>query len=889
MQRQKQKTHKSKPPEGSGKKVVSYPPDRVYGNIDEAAKNCRKVYFIYLSLLSYALLTAVTTSNKQLILGENVKLPLINMEVSAYLFFMLTPIIAIAILTYIQLYLLKVNELIQYSIEECREENPHCPNQGDHECDIYHICTGYQSRLYPWMIIFSRYSNIKVVGKLQRLLANLSLWWLLPIILMAFSLLIIKKHENISSIILLLLTILGTIFEISFWVSSKQVRIVKPNPKDQKDKNYVYHHSAVNLNEKEMLTKPYTEVKFFYNIKKAKKYPGCIALSVLVILFSVFHVTINYKVREGVLWSESDNWGENVDFATKWFRNWFFVDLSQKNLISGPNGTQKSEMLYWVNLENTNLAGANLASTILTKANLKNSKLTNANLLGANLDDADLEQANLNSAKLAEASLIGSFLFETNLKKSDLLMAKLQGANLVRAQLQNSDLGKADLSEAELKSSDLRDANLRQANLRAANLEGASLKNARLNEADLLYANLLGVKEVTAIQIKEAKNWQMALYDQLLSDNLGLPKDHNQRVNQRIFANYDLKNAYLEKADLIGANLLGANLQGADLTNAKLWATNLQKAILVGAKLERAELLSAQLREANLRKTNLRHANLHQAILSGADLMYADFRQAENIEINQLQKAMNWMLALYNEDLITRLGLEPDHNKRVLKKDFSHCKYFNGANLRMADLQGANLRGVDLRMADLQGANLRGADLSKADLHQASLVSADLLFADLRLAKEIKVEQLHRAKNWQLATYHPEIINDIGLPQDHNKRVEKKNFSGYDLREADLHKAELQGANLREAKLDNAILRETNLKGANLEKAQLVYADLEGADLRNAILYETDLSDANFCDADLRGIFFLKIEQFSDVDNLLRAELDDNIKKQLSSKYPSKF
>ncbi|HDI4203021.1 TPA: pentapeptide repeat-containing protein [Listeria monocytogenes] len=53
------------------------------------------------------------------------------------------------------------------------------------------------------------------------------------------------------------------------------------------------------------------------------------------------------------------------------------------------------------------------------------------------------------------------------------------------------------------------------------------------------------------------------------------------------------------------------------------------------------------------------------------------------------------------------------------------------ANLRRADLSGANLRHADLRRADLSGANLRHADLRRADLSYANLRRADLSYADL--------------------------------------------------------------------------------------------------------------------------------------------------------------
>ena len=119
--------------------------------------------------------------------------------------------------------------------------------------------------------------------------------------------------------------------------------------------------------------------------------------------------------------------------------------------------------------------------------------------------------------------------------------------------------------------------------------------------------------------------------------------------------------------------------------------------------------------------------------------------------------------------------------KKILSE---HSNWINGyggkqANLRWADLSGADLREADLRWADLREANLRWADLSGADLSGADLREADLSEADLREA---------------------------------------------DLSEADLRKADLSGADLRKADLSEADLRWADLSGA----------DLSGADLRKA-------------------------------------------------------
>ena len=78
-------------------------------------------------------------------------------------------------------------------------------------------------------------------------------------------------------------------------------------------------------------------------------------------------------------------------------------------------------------------------------------------------------------------------------------------------------------------------------------------------------------------------------------------------------------------------------------------------------------------------------------------------------------------------------------NKEELKEILdNHKKWLNDepggkkANLRDADLRGADLSFADLRGADLRGADLRGANLRYADLRGANLRYADLRSADLR-------------------------------------------------------------------------------------------------------------------------------------------------------------
>ncbi len=95
-------------------------------------------------------------------------------------------------------------------------------------------------------------------------------------------------------------------------------------------------------------------------------------------------------------------------------------------------------------------------------------------------------------------------------------------------------------------------------------------------------------------------------------------------------------------------------------------------------------------------------------------------------------------------------------------------------------MRGADLRFASLRNADLRDANLIGADLSDADLRSANLSGAKLSGADLR----------------------------------------DGDLRGADLSGANLSGADLRGANLRDADLSGANLRADNLSGADLSGAK---------------------------------------------------------------------
>ena len=113
-----------------------------------------------------------------------------------------------------------------------------------------------------------------------------------------------------------------------------------------------------------------------------------------------------------------------------------------------------------------------------------------------------------------------------------------------------------------------------------------------------------------------------------------------------------------------------------------------------------------------------------------------------------------------------------DDLKEILRK---HALWLNNdPEGEKADLRWANLTGADLKRAKLMWADLRGANLYKADLYKADLKGANLREADLKGAN------LYRADlRWA-------------------------NLNEADLRWANLNKADLWGADLWGADLSEA-------------------------------------------------------------------------------------
>jgi uncharacterized protein YjbI with pentapeptide repeats len=254
------------------------------------------------------------------------------------------------------------------------------------------------------------------------------------------------------------------------------------------------------------------------------------------------------------------------------------VNLSDSDLRDADlrNANMNNANLSRSNLKGANLEGAKLDGVDFDGANLSSLQLADVDLSGRSLIEADfsgtrLDSINLRGAKLYNANFQKASLMIVDLSNADLRGVSFQEASIrtdinlyrylgPRASFDNADLSDSNFSKANfsgelsfvgtnlskadlsgLKSAifcDFSNANLSNANLRGADLRGAIFNNANLSGADLSEADFRDIEftppdhfdpgkkktiGLTLEQIRKAKNWNKALYDEDFRKQLGLP------------------------------------------------------------------------------------------------------------------------------------------------------------------------------------------------------------------------------------------------------------------------------------------------------------------------------------------------------------------------------
>ena len=551
-------------------------PDWLIDNIAECSKNARAIYLLYLGFLAYCTVTLFGVTDRQIVLNEGVRLPIVNVDVSLRGFFVFAPVVAFLVFVYLQLYLQRLKRLKLDLREGYRDVR--------------------STRLYPWMLNIADRAEPGFVGGLQRFIVGLSLWWALPAVLFFFSFVFLKTHEPVWTWRLNLApTISATVAACFWWAYSAGIR---RHP-------FLFPLTLILTG---LLATDYLNGVRHYSLAGDRARGQTVDLS--------YQVLIEEQNEEyDVYWLDlrkAQLQGANLTSAVL-----KKADLQKVNL--------KHAVLTRANLQDARLDSARLDSTDFTSAKLNGANFTFAKLNGANLQKARLDNANLNSTKLN-----GARLLEAHLDNADLRMSRLNGANLIRAKLNGTNLQDAHLYGAHLNFTKLDGANLQDAHLDSADLAHAKLNDAhlygtRLNGAHLSEAQLDGA-DLTSARLNGA--------------NLDKARLNGASLLETYLNGATLRRATLTKAYLPGTRLEEASLIEAELNGTFLYRTRLAGSSLNHAQLDSALLIDTQLQGATLVSADLRGAVILIAELDSADLQRAKLHGVSFFQVSDLENSL---------------------------------------------------------------------------------------------------------------------------------------------------------------------------------------------------------------------------------------------------------
>jgi len=275
------------------------------------------------------------------------------------------------------------------------------------------------------------------------------------------------------------------------------------------------------------------------------------------------------------------------------------------------------------------------------------------------------------------------------------------------------------------------------------------LKSSKLEE------RLNAISILTEIAFNSEDSYNL-IFEQFISFILKNPlimKDDDKYLNKKdiqAVLNFIGRREYHQRHKKI--NLVNAKIGNADLTGASLFESDLSGTDLTGIDLSNANLGDAKLYSANLYSANLSGVNLFQAYLSGANLCDANLTEAYLSE-TCLDNVNFHGACLYKSNLtgadITASNFH-QANLTLANLNITNCYR---TNFTESDLQGTDFTGANLEKANLCGANLYGIILKDANLSEANLEDID----------PIILENIKLARNWELATYSPEIKRQLGL------------------------------------------------------------------------------------------------------------------------------
>ena len=391
------KANREEPPtaEEEGKPEA---PDWLFENITEASKLARRIYLVYISFLLYTAVTAAGITDRQLLLNENVTLPILKTTMPLTGFCVLAPLVCLFLYLYFQLYVHRIDGIV-----------------GQLEADYSPLP---KRRLYPWMINIAANPEPGMMGHLQRIVVDLSGWALLLSVLYLFWFSVRRgQHRGVTLYVGVIVLI-----ALTLWLML---------------------HTA---KRRRIMAEKQTARRFRFSRITSFRTAGIVILLFLFVTVSMDLLALFGK--ESLVFFGP--FRKHYDFS--------FQSLSSQPSVE----TELPYWLYLrlARLQGARLLHTNLRRTDLSHARLTRAQGDSANFTGCNFFSAWLDQCTfrgtlIDSVVLDSAILRASDLSQAKIRNSSLKWADMRDVNLSYANLRGSDLYNAVLDSAILLGADL--------------------------------------------------------------------------------------------------------------------------------------------------------------------------------------------------------------------------------------------------------------------------------------------------------------------------------------------------------------------------------------------------------------------------------------------------
>jgi uncharacterized protein YjbI with pentapeptide repeats len=509
-------------------KIDPYDVEALESAVNDSATRVSAIWISFLVFSLYLLIAATTVTQRQLLLADPIKLPVLNIELPLWGFFFLAPILFVILHIYVLLQVLLLGRTTAaYNTAVARVQLSPEENIS--------LRQRLANTLFAQIFAGSPRERDGFIGWLLRAIVWITLAIAPILILLAFQLSFLAYHSHIATWTHRLLILVELTAFFSIWPLALDAQKDFRWPKVRVD---LKHLVALSWS----LLGPYEQwhTGWPWRSRQALPLATCLLFVAVSFLIATFpgEPHVNLLTGQPLSTVDCETWpSKRFDHIVLRLTDGF----DSQKLARLIEDTSKRNLLDFDGGRTINFSGRDLNCSDLSGSDFRRADFSGASLLSGVLIGADMDGATFANAKLQQANLLGASFRGASLADTDLQFAFLMGAHFQRAVLTGTNLEGALLELAHLEGAFLDSTKLQGADLRKAHLEGAKINQAALQAADLSGAQFQG-----AVIVKS-------------------------RFQAAEFQNADLEGTDIHTSQLQGAHLDGAVMKYAELSNIGTW------------------------------------------------------------------------------------------------------------------------------------------------------------------------------------------------------------------------------------------------------------------------------------------------------------------------------